>query len=97
MLFVESEALLPCLEEETFAHFQEEALDLADDGGFQVGFRIAAPLVQSQEFQNQRLLEQIARLLDDLPLPRKPANPFLVAAEGQALVESRVELALEFA
>ena len=33
VVFVEGEALLPRLEEEAFAHFQQKMLGLADDGG----------------------------------------------------------------
>src|ERR1039458_10606074 len=47
VVFVEGEAPLPRLEEEALAHFQQEALDLADDGGFQVGLGILAALVQA--------------------------------------------------
>ena len=68
MFFLEGEALLPGLEEEAFAQFQQEALDLADDGGFEVGFGIAAALVQPEELQHQGLFEQVARLGDDLAL-----------------------------
>ena len=89
MLFVEGKTLLPRLEEEAFAHFQQEMLDLADDGGLQVGLRIAAPLVQSEELQNERFLEQVARPLNGMPFPREPANALFVAAEGQTLVELR--------
>ena len=97
VLYVEGEALLPRLEEEAFAHFQQEALDLADDGGFEVGFGITAALVQTEELQNQRFLEEIARLRNDLAFVREPANAGFVTAESEALVEAGVELALQLA
>ena len=97
MLFVEGESLLARLEEEAFAHFQQEALDLVDDGGFEIGLGIAAPLVQTEELQHQRFLEQVARVADGLPFVCEPANAFFVTAESEALVEAGVELALEFA
>ena len=93
MLFVEGESALARLEEEAFAEFQQEALDLVDDGGFKVGLGVAATLVQAQELQHQRFLEQVERLCHDLPFPGQTANPVLVAAKGQALIEARVELA----
>src|ERR1035438_10513122 len=97
MVFVEGESLLARLEEEAFAHFQQEMLDLADDGGFQVGLRITAALIQAEELQNQGLLQQIIRLPNGLPFPRQPPNAFFVPAEGEAFVEAGIELALEFA
>src|ERR1017187_4647153 len=82
VVFVEGEAPLARLEEEAFAHFQQETLDLADNGGLQVGLRIAGALVQTEELQDQRFLEQVADLLDGLSFPREPANTLFVAAEG---------------
>src|ERR1017187_330773 len=95
VVFVEGEAPLSRLEEEAFAHFQEETLDLADDGGFQVGLGILGALIQAEELQNQGFLEQVARLGDGLAFAREAANALFVPAEGEALVEARVELALE--
>ncbi len=97
MLFVEGESLLARLEEEAFAQFEQEALDLADDGGFQVGLGIAAALVQAEELEDQGFLEQVARLRHGLAFPGEAADAVFVAAEGQALVEAGVELATEFA
>src|ERR1035437_740101 len=95
VVFVEGEPPLPRLEEEAFAHLQQETLDLADDGGFQVGLGILAALVQAKELQYQRFLEQVARLSNGLPFPREPANALFVAAESEALVQPGIELALE--
>jgi hypothetical protein len=86
VVFVEGEAPLACLEEEAFAHFQQEALDLADDGGFQVGLGILAAGIQTEELQNQGFLQQVARLHDGLAFPGEAANALFVAAEGEALV-----------
>src|SRR5664279_1899598 len=97
MVFIEGESLLARLEEEAFAHFQQEALDLADDGGFQVGLGIAAALIQAEELQNQRFLQQVVRLPNGLPFPREPPNALFVPAESEALVQAGIELALEFA
>jgi hypothetical protein len=36
----------PRFEKEAFTHFDQEPLDLANDGGLQAGLRIAALLVQ---------------------------------------------------
>jgi hypothetical protein len=72
-------------------------LDLADDGGLQVGLGIPGLFRQTQKFQHQRLFEQVLGLTDDLPLSGKLANAVFVAAEGQAFIQAAVELALEFA
>src|SRR5690242_12089946 len=97
MFVVESEALLPRFEEEPFTHFQEEAFDLSNDGGLQIGLGISAALRQAKELQNQRLLEQIVRPLDGVTVAREPANACFVAAESEALVQAGIELALQFA
>ena len=43
VVVVEGEALLPGLEEEAFAEFEEEVLEMVDDGGFEVGSRSSRP------------------------------------------------------
>ena len=86
MFALKGEPLLPGLEQEAFAQFQQESLDLADDGPFQVGFGIAGLFGQAEELQDQRLLEQVLRLADDLPFPRQAPNALLVAAQGQTFV-----------
>ena len=96
VIFVEGEALLARLEEEAFAQFEEETLDLADDGGFEIGLGIAGALLQAEELQDQGFLEQVARLRHGLPFLGEAADALCVAAEGEALVEAGVELAAEF-
>src|ERR1017187_2351331 len=97
VVFVEGEPPLACLEEEAFAHFQQETLDLADDGSFQVGLGILAALVQAEKLQDQGFLQQVARLHDGLAFPREPTDTLFIAAEGEAFVEAGIELALELA
>jgi len=69
---------------------------MIDDRGFEIGFRIAGLFRKAEEFQDERLLENIFRLIDDLPFLRKLSNAVLVAAQGQAFIKTAVELALEF-
>src|ERR1035437_4455998 len=97
MVFVEGEPLLARPEEEALAHFQQETLDLADDGGFAIRLGIAAALIQTEELQNQGFLQQIVRLPNGLPFPREPSNALFVPAESETLVQAGVELALQFA
>jgi hypothetical protein len=82
VFFVEGESLLARLKEEAFAHFQQEALDLADDGGFEIGLGVAAALVQPEELQNQGLFKQVARTANGLAFLGEPANALFVPAEG---------------
>ena len=65
MLAVKGEPLLPGLEQEALAQFQQESLELADDRPFQVGFGIAGLFGQAEELQDQRFLEEVLRLADD--------------------------------
>jgi hypothetical protein len=91
VLFVEGEAPLARLEEEAFAEFGEELFNPVDDGGFEVDFGIAGPLVQAEEFENYRFLEEVARLGDGLAFLGEAADAVFVAAEGEALVEAGIE------
>jgi len=97
VVVIEGEALLPRLEEKAFAHFQEEALDLADDGGFEIGLRIAAAFIQAEELEHERFLEQVARTNNFVAFFREPANAFCVAAKREAFVQAGGELSFEFA
>ena len=97
VVFVECEALLTRLEQEAFAHFQQESFDLANNSGFEFGFGIATALLQAEKLQDKRLLEQVPRVRNGLAFLREPADALLVTAEGEAFVEARGELALELA
>ena len=92
MLFIESEAALPGLEEKAFAEFEQESLDLADDGGFEVGFGKTSQLVEAEKFEHQGFLEQVLRANDDLPFLSELADALFVPAEGEAFVEAGIEL-----
>jgi hypothetical protein len=97
VLFVEGESLLARFEEKAFAEFEKELFNPVDNGGFQVGLGIAGALVEAEEFEDERLLEQVARLGDGLAFLGEAADAVFVAAQGQALVEAGIELAAEFA
>jgi hypothetical protein len=61
------------------------------------GLRIAVPLIESKELQDERFLEQVGWFPDDLAFLGEFPDPLFVPAEGEAFVEARVELAFEFA
>jgi hypothetical protein len=54
-----------------------------------------AALVQAEKLQNEGFLEQVACLRHGLPFPREPTDTLFIAAEGEALVEAGIELALQ--
>ena len=93
---VEGEALLPSLKEEAFAQLQEEFFEVRDDGGFEIGFGVTGLLVETEEFEDERILQDVFGLRDDLPLAGEAFYAGFVAAEGEALVEGGGFLAAEF-
>ncbi len=66
-------------------------------GGSSAGDGIPSLFGQAEELPDQRLLEQVLRLADDLPFPRQTPNALLVSAQGQTLVQAAVELPPQFA
>src|SRR6185437_12762710 len=95
MFLVEGEAALPSLEEEALAKFEQEALDLADDGGFKIRFGIPCLLIKAEEFEYQRLFQQVLYLGNNVSLLGELTDPLLVAAERETFVEAGVELPFE--
>jgi len=97
VIAIESEALLPGLEEEAFAQFEQELFQVIQNGGFEVGLRVSRPVFQAEEFEDERFFEEVFRRRDDLPLAGEAFDPGLVAAQGEALVEAGGFLAFQFA
>lgn len=93
VLVVEGEAALAPFEQEALPKLQREVLQLVDDAALQLGVGGAGALVHPQEFEDERLLEQVGGLLDHLPHGRQRADGLLVAGEREALVQAAVELA----
>lgn len=96
MVVVEGESFLAGLEEEAFAEFQEELLELADDGGFEIGLGIGRFIFQAEEFEDGGIFEHVRGFRGDMAFLGEPSDACLVAAEGEALVEAGVDLPLEF-
>jgi hypothetical protein len=96
VVVVERESLLPSFKEKTFAEFQEERLQLVDDGGFKFVLGIVRTFFEPEEFQNERVLDEVGGFFHDLPLNGESANFVLVAAEGESLVKAAGNLSLEF-
>jgi hypothetical protein len=97
MLAVERDPLLSAHEGEALAQFEEELLELGDQGPFQVG--LAEPLVLAEpgEFEDQGVLHQVGRPRDLVPLDGQCHDARLVPAQGQPLEEQRVDLSLQLA
>ena len=95
VIIVEGEALLTGLEEEAFTEFQQEGLQLVDDGGFQFVLGVMRVVLQTEELEDERILEQIRGFLDDLPFGSEAADFLLVPAEGEPLVEGTGDLPLK--
>ena len=66
VIVIEGETALPSFEQKAFAKFQQERLQLVDDRGFEIAFAVAGFLFQVQEFEHERVLDQIRGLGDDL-------------------------------
>ena len=72
-------------------------MQLIDDRRFELGFRVAGVLLQAKEFQDERTLEQIGRVFDNLAFAGETANSFFIAAQGKSFVERAADLALQLA
>jgi hypothetical protein len=96
VVFVEGEALLAGLEEKAFAEFEEEVFEAVDDSLFEIVFGVAGLVIEAEEFEDERLFQQVLWADDDLAFAGEFADAFFVAAKGEALVEAGGFLALEF-
>ena len=83
------------LEEEAFAEFEQEVLNVIKDGGFEIVLAETRLRFRAQELKHERLLEHIPDGLHDFAFLHELADARLVAAEGEALVEAAVELAFQ--
>ena len=74
---VERDPLLAAHEGETLAQFEQELLELGDQGLLQVG--LAEPLVLAEpgELEDQRVLHQVGRAGDLVPLAGQAMTPAL--------------------
>jgi hypothetical protein len=52
MVVIEGKSLLPGLEKETLAEFEQECLKLGDDGPFKIGLGVGYPFIHAQELQH---------------------------------------------
>jgi hypothetical protein len=93
---IEGESLLPCFEEEALAEFEQKLFKMGDQCGFKIGLGIAGLLVEAEEFEHERLFEEVFGLGDELPFAGEPFDSCLVAAESETLVKAGGFLATEF-
>lgn len=76
------------------AHFQEEALELADDGGLDFGLGCGRIFRQAEEFQDVGVLDEVA---DGGARRGGLGSAFGCLGGEQALVAAGLDLALELA
>ncbi len=77
MAAVEGDPLLPGHEGEALAEFEEELLELVDEGLFQVRLAEAFILPQPGELEDVRVLDQVGGLLDLVALLGQDQAPDL--------------------
>ena len=93
---IEGESLLPRLEEEALAEFEEEVLQVRDEGGLEIRLGVGGLLGEAEEFKDERFFEEVFGSGDDLAFLRQLADGFFVTAEGEAFVKAGGFLASEF-
>jgi len=75
-------------EQKSLAELEQEALDLADDGGFEIGFRVCRLLVETQEFQHVGFFEDIFGFRYNLALGGEVADFTLIPTESESFIEN---------
>lgn len=70
---------------------------MGDNGRFQIGLGVAGLFFEAEELQNIGFLDEVLRAGDKLALPRKLTDTLFVTAQSQPLIETGIELPLEFA
>ncbi len=63
---IERETLLPGLEEEALAEFEEKFFKVGDQRSFQIGLGVAGLFVETEEFEHERFFEEVFGLRDVL-------------------------------
>ena len=94
MITVERDPFLPGDEGETFAEFQQEGLQVVDEGLLQIGFHETMRFGQSEEFDDDRIFEHIHGRGNFLSFGRELHQSDLVPALGEAFKKQAIDLAL---
>lgn len=97
MVGAKSETLLTGFKQKAFTEFQQKLFNMINDGRFEVRLGISGVFIESKKFQNQRFLQQVFGVADNLACVSQLADAHFVTAEGKTFIESRVVLAFEFA
>ena len=87
MFAVKRDPLLAAHEGESLAQLEQEELELADQGLFQVGLAEPLVLTESGELQDHGVLHQVGWSRDLVPFVGQRHDARLVTAEGQPLEE----------
>ena len=93
----EGEALLAGEEGEAVAEFEEEGLEVGDEGALQIGLDELLGFGETEELDDEGILEDVGGRLRAVALVGKLEEAFLVGALGEALEEEGGDLAVEFA
>ena len=71
-------------------------MDLRNEGVFKIGFDEFFRFREAEEFDDDRLLEDVGRLLRPQPLIGETEQTFLVTGFCEPLKEQGIDLAVEF-
>lgn len=96
MVVVKGEALLPRLKENSPAKFQQKALQPVDDGRFKLVFGICRFFFQAQEFQHERVFDDVGSFFHHLTFPGESTDVVFVAAQRQPFIKRAGDLAFQF-
>ena len=74
---VKSDTLLPRLKAKAFAKFRKKVLQMANNGGFEVVFRIFCFFFQTQKLQNIRIFDKLHCRCGSLFFDARNNSPFV--------------------
>lgn len=94
VISLERDALLPAHEAEALAQLEEEVFEAIDDHLLEVPLVRGDGLTELEELEDERILDDVVRLRDLLPLGREPCR---VAFEREPLEEHRRHLPFQLA
>ena len=93
---IEGESLLAGEEGKAATEFEQEGLELGNEGVFKIGFDEFFRFRETEEFDDDGILEDIGRLLRPQPLIGETEQTLLVAGFGEPLKKQGIDLAVEF-
>lgn len=95
MIAVDGQALLAADEAEALAELEEEGLEAIDDGLFEIALVVGGAIAELEEFEDERVLDDVAGRGDFLAGLGELADLVGVLVAGQALEEEGADLAFK--